>query len=53
MQSGTAQKSKKSPKASEPKWRYSPEVRRSMMLDTAADMVAPEGIAQLPLERIA
>lgn len=36
-----------------PKRRYSPEVRRSMILDTAAEMVAREGIASLSLERIA
>lgn len=53
MQGGAVQNSKRPKRASGPKRRYSPEVRRSMILDTAADMVAREGIAQLSLERIA
>ena len=32
--------------------RYSPEVRRSMILDAAAEIIARDGIAQLSLERI-
>lgn len=33
--------------------RYSPEVRRSMILDTAAEMISSEGISTLSMERIA
>ena len=32
--------------------RYSPEVRRAMILDEAAEIIAREGVAQLSLERI-
>lgn len=36
-----------------PQRRFSPEVRRSMILDAAADMVEREGIWQLTMERVA
>ncbi|MEM6582109.1 MAG: TetR/AcrR family transcriptional regulator [Pseudomonadota bacterium] len=32
--------------------RYSPEVRRAMILDAAAEIIAREGVAQVSLERI-
>lgn len=32
--------------------RYSPEVRRSMILDTAAEMISSEGVSTLTMERI-
>lgn len=32
--------------------RYSPEVRRSMLLDAAADIIRREGVADLSLERV-
>ncbi len=35
-----------------PRRRYSPEVRRSMILDQAADIVANEGISNISMERI-
>ena len=36
-----------------PRKRYSPEVRRSMLLDEAANLIVNEGISGLSLERIA
>lgn len=39
--------------ASTPKRRYSPKVRRSMILDAAATMVEQEGISQVTMERVA
>ena len=35
-----------------PRRRYSPEVRRSMILDEAAEIISREGVANLSLERI-
>ena len=36
-----------------PQRRFSPEIRRSMILDAAADMVEREGISRISMERIA
>jgi AcrR family transcriptional regulator len=53
MSAATSRTSAKAKDSTQPKRRYSPDVRRSMILDAAAEMVALEGISNLSLERIA
>lgn len=41
-----------SKEAATPKRRYHPEVRRSMILDNAADIVARDGVSSVTMERV-